>query len=164
MRTRTLIVIGAIGLGLSNVGVLTAQIVVRQQAPADRAVDFPLSEIEATLKEMEADEQPTVRLVEGGSYNVNIRRLHAAEAARAHPRTTKVYVVREGSATLVTGGQIVDGGGAPVDGEQLATVRGGTERAIRAGDLVFIPAGVPHGIRDTDGITYFNIRFDTKWV
>ena len=29
------------------------------------------------------------------------------------------------------------------------------------GDLIFIPAGVPHGIRETDGITWFNIRFDT---
>ena len=32
---------------------------------------------------------------------------------------------------------------------------------IGAGDLIFIPAGVPHGIRETDGITWFNIRFDT---
>ena len=162
MRRWTLTVIGAIGLGLSSVSVLTAQVLVRQQAPTDKAVDFPLVEIEATLEEMEADERATVRLVEGGSYNVNIRRLHQAEAARTHARTIEVYVVREGSATLVTGGQIVDEGGAPVDGEQLATIRGGTERVISAGDLVFIPAGVPHGIRDTDGIIYSNIRFDTQ--
>ena len=25
-----------------------------------------------------------------------------------------------------------------------------------------IPAGVPHGIRDTEGITWFDIRFDTR--
>ena len=162
MRTQTLIVIGAVGLALSSVGGLAAQIEVRQQAPTDRAADFPLAEIEATLMEMAADDRPTVRLVEGGSFNVNIRRLQDPEAARTHPRTTEVYVVREGSGTLVTGGQIVNENGQPVDGQQHAAIRGGTERVISAGDLVFIPAGVPHSIRDTDGITYFNIRFDTK--
>ena len=72
----------------------------RQQAPTDRAADFPLAEIEATLMEMAADDRPTVRLVEGGSFNVNIRRLQDPEAARTHPRTTEVYVVREGSGDL----------------------------------------------------------------
>ena len=108
MRTQTLIVIGAVGLALSSVGGLAAQIEVRQQAPTDRAADFPLAELEATLKEMAADDRPTVRLVEGGSFNVNIRRLQDPEAARTHPRTTEVYVIREGSGTLVTGGQIVN--------------------------------------------------------
>ena len=111
---------------------------------------------------MAADDRPTVRLVEGGSFNVNIRHLQDPEAARTHPRTTEVYVVREGSGTLVTGGQIVDEDGQPVDDQRRAVIRGGTERVISAGDLVFIPAGVPHSIRDTEGITYFNIRFDTK--
>jgi mannose-6-phosphate isomerase-like protein (cupin superfamily) len=40
--------------------------------------------------------------------------------------------------------------------------RGGTERAIRESDVVYVPAGASHGIRDTDGITFFNVRFDTK--
>jgi mannose-6-phosphate isomerase-like protein (cupin superfamily) len=162
MRTRTLIVICAIGLALSSLDFLTAQIVVRQQAPTDRAADFPLAEIEATIREMDADDRSTVRLVEGGSYNVNIRRLRGAETALMHPRTTDVYVVRDGSGTLVTGGQIVDATGQPVDGQRGAAIRGGTERVISAGDLVFIPAGVPHGIRDSSGITWFNIRFDTR--
>ena len=47
-------------------------------------------------------------------------------------------------------------------GNAVRRSAGGAERVISAGDLVFIPAGVPHGIRDTDGITWFNIRFDTK--
>ena len=161
MHERSLIVISAVALALSS-SVLTAQILVRQQAPTDNAADFPLAEIEATIKEMDADDRSTVRLVEGGSYNVNIRRLKGGETALMHPRTTDVYVVRDGSGTLVTGGQIVDANGQPVDGQRGAAIRGGSERVISAGDLVFIPAGVPHGIRDTEGITWFNIRFETK--
>ena len=113
------------------------------------------------MREMDAEQRTTVRLLEGGSYNVNIRRIRGGETALMHPRTTDVYVIREGSGTLVTGGQIVDENGAPVDGQRGAAIRGGEERVIGDGDLIFIPAGVPHGIRETDGITWFNIRFDT---
>ncbi len=43
MNIRTLSLISAIGLGLSSISVLTAQVLVRQQAPTDRAADFPLA-------------------------------------------------------------------------------------------------------------------------
>ena len=162
MRMRTPVVAGCIGLVAFVGGVAVgAQVLVRQQAPTDRAADFPLAELEAIVQEMDAEQRTTVRLLEGGSYNINIRRIRGGETALVHPRTTDVYVVREGSGTLVTGGQIVDENGQPVDGQRGAAIRGGEERVIGEGDLIFIPAGVPHGIRETDGITWFNIRFDT---
>ena len=162
MSIRRFLVVGvvllvAVGSGLA----VGAQRLVRQQAPTDRAADFPLAELEAIVQEMDADQRTTVRLLEGGSYNVNIRRIRGGETALMHPRTTDVYVIREGSGTLVTGGQIVDEDGEPVDGERGAAIQGGEERVIGAGDLIFIPAGVPHGIRETTGITWFNIRFGT---
>ena len=36
------------------------------------------------------------------------------------------------------------------------------EREIKAGDLVFIPPGVPHGIKQSKSITYLNIRFEAR--
>ena len=33
----------------------------------------------------------------------------------------------------------------------------GVERVIREGDLVFIPAGTLHGIKETTSITWLNI-------
>ena len=100
MPIRRLIVIGTIVLG--GVTVLSAQILIRQQAPTNRAAGFPLAEIEAIVGEMDADGRSTVRLLEGGSFNVNIRRIRSAETALMHPETTDVYVVREGSGTLTT--------------------------------------------------------------
>ena len=52
---------------------------IRQQAPTDRAADFPLAELAAIVQEMDAEQRQTVRLLEGGSYNVNIRRIRAAK-------------------------------------------------------------------------------------
>ena len=162
MRKGMLIAIGAFALGLATVVVLPAQVLVRMQAPTNRAAAFTLAEIEDNIREMDVDQRATIRLLEGGSYNVNIRRLRAPEAALMHPRTTDVYVVKEGSGTLVTGGQMVDADGQPTDAQRGAAIRGGTEQVINPGDLVFIPAGVPHRFRETDGITWFNIRFDTQ--
>ena len=162
MRTHLLLAVGFVVVVAFVGGMVTgAQVQIRQQAPTDRAADFPLAELEAIVQEMDAEQRTTVRLLEGGSYNVNMRRIRGGETALMHPRTTDVYVIREGSGTLVTGGEIVDESGAPVDGQRGAAIRGGEERVIGAGDLIFIPAGVPHGIRETDGITWFNIRFDT---
>ena len=141
--------------------VVGSQIFVRDEAPTDRAARVSFDELNTIVGEMDRDQRTTVRLLEGGSYNVNIRRIRGGETALMHPRTTDVYVVREGSGTLVTGGRIVDDQGRVVDGQRGAGITGGVEERIGVGDVVFIPAGVPHGIRETDGITWFNIRFDT---
>ena len=108
MRRFCIGLVGGLVIGLTAAAVLTAQIDIRQQAPLDRAVDFPTAEIDSIIQEMDAAGRVTTRLLEGGSYNVNIRRIGNAETALMHPRTTDVYVIREGSGTLVTGGQIVD--------------------------------------------------------
>ncbi len=161
MRTRIFPAVGLCILTAFVGGIAVgAQVQIRQQAPTDRAADFPLAELEAIVQEMDAEQRQTMRLLEGGTYNVNIRRIRGGETALMHPRTIDVWVVREGSGTLVTGGQIVDENGQPVE-QRGAAIRGGEEREIGVGDLIFIPAGVPHGIRETDGITWFNIRFDT---
>ena len=135
---------------------------VRQSAPTDHAVDFPLSELESTFKEMDAQKLATVRLLEGGSYNVNIRRLVGSESALIHPKTTDVWVVREGSGTLVTGGALIDPKTGANGDSSGSGIRGGVERVIKTGDVVFIPAGVPHGVKESQSITWQNIRFDTK--
>ena len=68
---------------------------------------------------------------------------------RAHPRTVDVWVVQRGSGTLVTGGR-------PVNDELVD----GVERVIGEGNLVFIPPGTLHGIKETISITWLNIRYD----
>lgn len=159
MRYVPLVVLGLLAVGSTEAS--ARQVRVRQEAPTDRAVDYSLSELQADFREMDAEGLSTLRLLEGGTYNVNIRRLRGGETALIHPVTVDVWVVREGSGTLVTGGTLIDENGAAVAGQRGAGIRGGVTRLIQAGDVVFIPAGVPHGIRDTEGITWLNIRFDT---
>jgi hypothetical protein len=65
-------------------------------------------------------------------------------------------------AGLVTGGELVDGTRSANRDLSGSSIRGGIERLIKTGDVVFIPAGLSHGVKDTKGITWLNIRFDTK--
>ncbi len=126
--------------------------VVLQQAPTDKTVSIPLETLRGYYQDMDSKKQQTLRMLEGGVYNVNIRRITAAETALVHPKTTDVWVVTEGSGMLTTGGQLVNG-----------KIVGGETHAIKPGDVEFIPAGVPHGVSGVkSSITWLNIRFDTK--
>lgn len=131
----------------------SAQTVVLQQAPADRTVAIPKETLAQYFKDMDAKQLQTLRMLEGGKYNVNIRRITNAETALVHPQTIDVWVVLEGSGTLTTGGTIQNG-----------KIVGGQSHIIKAGDVEFIPATVPHGVSGVKGsITWLNIRWDTDW-
>lgn len=125
-----------------------------QEAPLDRAVDIPRQKLVAAFRRMKTENISTIRMLEGGEYNVNIRHDENVTPEnlmmRVHPDTIDVWVVQEGSGTLVTGGENVSG-----------AYQGGMERFISMGDLIFIPAGVPHGMKEASSITctWLNIRF-----
>ena len=94
-------------------------------------------------------------------YSLNL--LHrTAEAATVHGEVVDLYIVQEGSATLETGGTLLDP--KPTNrptqpGDQRGSgIRGGTKRVIKKGDVVFIPPGVPHRFTEGD-IWYLNVHF-----
>ena len=124
-----------------------------QQAPKDRAVSMSLETLTGYYKDMDAKKLQTLRMLEGGRYNVNIRRITDAETGLVHPDTADVWVVTEGSGTLTTGGKL-----------EAGKIIGGESHPIKVGDVEYIPAGVPHGVSGVKGsITWLNIRFDTNY-
>ena len=127
--------------------------VVLQQAPTDHTVAIPKEALAKYFTDMDARQLQTLRMLEGGKYNVNIRRITNAETALVHPNTIDVWVVLEGAGTLTTGGSLQNG-----------KIVGGQSHAIKAGDVEFIPPTVPHGVSGVQGsITWLNIRWDTDW-
>ena len=122
--------------------------VVRHQAPADKALDFPLATLQAEFADMKAQKRITTRLLEGGTYSLNARYLTGVEAPQIHKSIIEFYFIKDGTGTLVTGGSIVD-----------KAIRGGVERGVKAGDVIFIPPGVPHWFSNAQAISYLNIHF-----
>ena len=91
-----------------------------------------------------------------------------------HHRVTEVYYVLSGSGVLVTGGDATGDEEFPAESfvvtELLGpsgrrAIRNGQTQVISEGDVVVIPAGVPHGFRHIeDQITYLSFRIDPDQV
>lgn len=79
-----------------------------------------------------------------------------------HEKWADVFYILDGRVTLVTGGEVVEPKSTG-PGETLgASVKGGSRQELKAGDVVNIPASMPHqmilGAGDT--VTYFVIKVE----
>jgi mannose-6-phosphate isomerase-like protein (cupin superfamily) len=152
MRTTlALLTIGTLGL-LANVSSAQSGRLFLDEAPLDKAVDIPKEKLAEYYAKMGKEQIGVIRMLEGGLYNVNIRHVENQTPTQYntefHEDTIDVWVITEGGGTLVTGGEEVDG-----------KHRGGVERQVKVGDVIFIPAGIHHGMKDTRLTTWLNIRF-----
>jgi hypothetical protein len=69
-------------------------------------------------------------------------------------------VIQTGGATLVYGGELVDGRTTQPNEMRAAAIRGGMERKLAPGDVVTIPAKMPHQMKLDPGreITYLTVK------
>jgi mannose-6-phosphate isomerase-like protein (cupin superfamily) len=93
----------------------------------------------------------------------------AKQVASEHDKVTEIYHIMEGRGTLVTGGSIVGIHREPNDtavalnGPTMrgTTIQGGVSRQLGPGDVVVIPAGVPHWFSGvSDDLKFLIIRVD----
>ena len=101
-----------------------------------------------------------------GPYNVNVEhRLGtpaAAQAASVHDKEAELFLMLDGTATLVTGGKLVEG---TKDGDNWRGkgIEGGKAQKMSKGDFMLVPAGVPHWFTNIEGqITEFSLHLPVK--
>ena len=90
-------------------------------------------------------------LFEGPAYKIHASRRTEPGQAEIHERDTDVIYVLEGRATLVTGGDVVDGRTIAPEEIRGASIRGGSARTLTKGSVLVVPAGTPHWFRDVTG-------------
>jgi mannose-6-phosphate isomerase-like protein (cupin superfamily) len=88
----------------------------------------------------------------------------------AHDQQTEGYLIISGSGTLVTGGKIVNGRKSAPESEVTKVLNGPScsgmavgadivKKVVKTGDIIIIPAMVPHGWTDiTDHVDYLSFR------
>ena len=88
----------------------------------------------------------------------------------AHDQQTEGYLIISGSGTLVTGGKIVNGRKSAAESEVTKVLNGPScsgmavgadivKKVVKTGDIIIIPAGVPHGWTDIgDHVDYLSFR------
>jgi mannose-6-phosphate isomerase-like protein (cupin superfamily) len=145
---------------------------------------IPNSEIQAyvqkAIAEKRTDQQ--VRDVNIGKSHIGIGVVHrgklaapAPDSVAEHDLVSEVYHIIEGSATLVTGPDLVGMKRRPADletvrlfngpGNNSASIRNGVTHELKAGDVIVIPAGTGHWFTKIDDhITYLMVRIDPDKV
>src|SRR5262252_7461141 len=100
----------------------------------------------------------------------------ASPGGISHDHQTETYVILSGSGTLVTGGHIVNGRKSAADSEVTKVLNGPScsgiiagadvvKRVVNPGDIIIIPATVPHGWTDiADHVDYLSVRPDPDRV
>jgi glc operon protein GlcG len=96
---------------------------------------------------------------DGRNYMVHASRRAAPGQAEIHNKDADIVYVLEGEATLVTGGRAVDAKVTAVDELRGVSIEGGESRNLSKGDVIVIPAGVPHQfVRVTNPFLYYVVK------
>lgn len=92
-------------------------------------------------------------------YKVQTGRRVMPGVVEIHANDTDIFYVTEGTATLTTGGTPVDPKAASPGETRAEKISGGTPRRLTKGDVVVIPAGIPHQFTEVSGtFLYFVIK------
>jgi mannose-6-phosphate isomerase-like protein (cupin superfamily) len=107
--------------------------------------------VAATASRQGTNPNAVTRILALAPYTINIEhRLPLTQSAAVHDKDAELFYVVDGSATLVTGGQLV----SPTrNGDNLTGtgIQGGTSQKMSKGDFMLIPNGVPHWITNVEG-------------
>ncbi len=124
----------------------------------DKALVIPAQDIKAQLADLVAQAKPTGSagpiVASYGNLGLMLSVRTANGVGELHQHFDDLMIVQEGSATLVTGGSLVDpkpGANGEIRG---TSVQGGASQTLGVGDVVIVPAGVPHQLLIPPGTVY----------
>jgi mannose-6-phosphate isomerase-like protein (cupin superfamily) len=101
----------------------------------------------------------TQQLAAAGNYSFMVAHREGPGEAEYHENQADIFFVQTGGATLLYGGTLVDPKTTAPHEMRAPSIRGGMEKKLSAGDVVTIPAKMPHQMKTVDReITYFVVK------
>ncbi len=100
------------------------------------------------------DNQPLVTepMLELGSYDGHLEYRPSVGPAAVHEKEAELFYVIDGSATLVTGGKLVNEKRTNPTNLSGSAIEGGTPRTIAKGDFILVPENTPHWFSSINGV------------
>ncbi len=93
------------------------------------------------------------------NYMVHASRREKAGQAEVHEKDADIIYVREGAATLVTGGTVVDGKTTAAGEIRGTAIQGGETRQLAKGDVVIVPSNTPHWFKEVKApFSYYVVK------
>ena len=126
------------------------------------------SELKALDQKLAAKMDPKSKsasepLAKLSNHSFSLARRSGSGEAELHENQADIFVVEAGEASLVVGGQVVSPRTTAPGEVRGASIQGGSEKKLGAGDIVHIPAKTPHQVLIKPGkeFTYFVVKVDT---
>ena len=120
----------------------------------DKTMFWSAADIEGRWKENEARKRNNSRIFDGpANISANVRIVLPGDEPLTHVDTADLWLVTAGEAVARTDGQLAPGGKSIVNG---------MSRPVHAGDVLYVPPGVPHHFTDVKGFRAWLIRFDVE--
>jgi uncharacterized protein GlcG (DUF336 family)/mannose-6-phosphate isomerase-like protein (cupin superfamily) len=102
-------------------------------------------------------------VIAGDTFRVNASRRDGPGEAEIHEREADIVYVLEGKATFITGGELVESHSVAPGEIRGPSIHGGTERHLARGDVITVPAGVPHWFKSVSTpFTYYVVKSGTQ--
>jgi len=120
---------------------------------------------EALSKKVGPDHSARETLADYGDHRLRLLYRDADGVPEQHDAIVDVVMVQSGEGTLLLGGRMLNPKASSGAGEYLGTgIEGGERHALAAGDVVHIPAKIPHSFLVPRGkhITYVLVKFPAK--
>lgn len=165
MRSTTIFLCGTLIAGLCSLAIFAQREPVSNPAPTDKAIVLNAAEVNSVAQELASKKETTHQFFAEKTYNMEVRRLVGPQPILVHAHKSDFMVIRDGEGTFVTGGELVNGkpGGGDTGDMRGDSIRGGVSRVLKPGDVIFVPAGIPHAFVETkDHVTFVMTRYDTK--
>jgi len=98
-------------------------------------------------------------LVNMGNYMVHASHRESDGVAEIHTLDTDIIYMLEGAATLVTGGSVPEARVTEPNEFRGQAIVGGESRRVTKGDVIVVPAGVPHMFTEVAGpLNYYVVK------
>ncbi len=111
----------------------------------------------ALAKKLDAQKVASEVIAADGNRTFMVAHREGSGLAEVHDTQADIMVISKGQVTMVYGGTVVDGKTTAPGETRGPAIKGGTEVKLGPGDVLHIPAKVPHQMKLEPGtqVTYF---------
>ena len=161
MRT---IIINGLALTLVTVIALAKQPAPKPVAqPAPQSSEKPTnlfmsaSQVNDLIEKAKSERKPNQAnvlepILELGGYDGHLEYRASVGNAALHETEAELFYVIDGSATLTTGGKLVNGKRTDAANLNGSAIEGGTKRNVAKGDWILVPQNTPHWFSPINGV------------
>ena len=141
---------------LAALALIAAPALAQAPAPPEPKTFAASAEIQALIANARANHKPGTptmvqRIVGLAPYAANLEHRTAVGTANVHEKEAELFVVLEGSGTLVTGGKLTHETRTNPTNLAGDGIDGGQSRPVAKGDMFIVPENTPHWFSAING-------------